>query len=178
MEQQRLGGGTMPHELRDDVVTLRPWEREDASWYVACIRDSEVQRFTTDPPTLTAEDVVAAIDALVDHPGRVAYLIADAASGRRLGNIALTHENGTGDLSYWVAAEARGRGVATHAVQLVTAAAFRHLGLGELLLWTHEENTASQRAAERAGFHRDPARDQPRHIKGDIWHTAAYALRR
>lgn len=168
----------MPHELRDEVVTLRSWEGEDAPWYVACVRDPEVQRFTTDPPTLTAEDVATAIAALVGHPERVAYLIADAASGRRLGNIALSHADGIGELSYWVAADARGRGVATHAVQLLTAAAFRHLELGELRLWTHAENTASRRVAERAGFHRDRARDQPRHIKGDTWPTVAYALRR
>ncbi len=35
------------------------------------------QRFNTDPPTLTAEDVATAIAALVGHPERVAYLIAD-----------------------------------------------------------------------------------------------------
>jgi hypothetical protein len=59
--------------------------------YVECIRDPEVQRFATDPLALTAEDVAAAISALADHPERVAYLVADSASGQRLGNIALSH---------------------------------------------------------------------------------------
>lgn len=98
-----------PPELRDDVVTLRPWRLEDAGGYVECIRDPEVQRFATDPLALTAEDVAAAISALADHPERVAYLVADSASGQRLGNIALSHTEGVGDVSYWVAAAARGR---------------------------------------------------------------------
>ena len=176
--QQRLGAEAMPHELRDAVVTLRPWDGEDAAWYAACVREAEVQRFTADPPTLTAEDVARAIAALGGQPDRVAYLIADAVTGGRLGNIALSHADGIGDLSYWVAADARGRGVAAHAVQLLTAAAFQYLELGELRLWTHVNNTASQRVAEHAGFHRDPARDQPRHIKGNTWPTVAYALHR
>jgi ribosomal-protein-alanine N-acetyltransferase len=165
----------MPPELRDELVTLRQWQLEDAGWYAECIQDPEVQRFTTDPSTLTAEDVATAISALVEQPERAAYLIADGVSGQRLGNIALDHADGVGDVSYWVAAAARGRGVATHALNLLTAAAFEHLELRELRLWTHQANTASRRVAERAGFRRAPARDQRRDIKGETWPTVAYA---
>jgi ribosomal-protein-alanine N-acetyltransferase len=165
----------MPRELRDEVVTLRQWRLEDAAWYAECIQDPQVQRFTTDPPTLTTEDVAAAISALVDQPERAAYLIADSMSGQRLGNIALDQADGVADISYWVAAAARGRGVATHALKLLAVAAFEYLELRELRLWTHEANTASRRVAERAGFRRAPARDQRRDIKGETWPTVAYA---
>jgi hypothetical protein len=40
-------------------------------------------------------------------------VIADAITDQRLGNIALTYDDGTGDVSYRIAAEARGRGAAT-----------------------------------------------------------------
>ena len=163
-------------ELGDGVVTLRAWSVDDAGWYADSVRDPEVQRFTTDPPTLTAADVAAAITALADRPEQVARLIADAGGGERLGNIALTCHDGVGDVSYWVAAGARGRGVATRALTLL-AGARRQLGLQELRLWTHVENTASQRVAERAGFVRDPERDGSREVKGQDWPVVAYRLR-
>lgn len=164
-------------DLGDDVVTLRAWSVDDAGWYADSVQDAEVQRFTTDPPTLTAADVAAAITALPDQPEQVARLITDTATGERLGNIALTCHDGVGDVSYWVAAGARGRGVGTHALRLLGDAAFTQLGLRELRLWTHAENVASQRVAERAGFHRAPERDRNREIKGETWPTLAYRRR-
>lgn len=100
-------------DLGDDVVILRAWSVDDAGWYADSIQDAEVQRFTIDPPTLTAADVAAAINALPGQPEQVARLITDAATGERLGNIALTCRDGVGDVSYWVAVGARGRGVGT-----------------------------------------------------------------
>jgi len=163
-------------DLGDGVVTLRAWSVDDAGWYADSVRDPEVQRFTIDPPTLTAADVAAAITALADQPEQVAHLIADAVTGERLGNIALTCHDGVGDASYWVAAEARGRGVATRALTLL-AGARPQLGLHELRLWTHAANTASQRVAERAGFVRDPGRDGSREVEGENWPVVAYRLR-
>jgi len=161
-------------DLSDDVVTLRAWSVDDAGWYADSVQDAEVQRFTTDPPTLTAADVAAAITALPDQPEQVARLITAAATGERLGNIALTCSDGVGEVSYWVAAGARGRGVGTHALTLLSDAALKQLGLQELRLWTHAANITSQRVAERAGFQRDPDRDRSREIKGETWPTLAY----
>ena len=112
------------------------------------------------------------------HPEHLGYLIADSVSGQRLGNIAVKQGDGVGGISDWVAAAARGRGVATHALNLLATAAFEHLGLRELRLWTHEANTASRRVAERVGFLRTPAGDRRRDIKGEIWPTVAYAYAR
>ena len=77
-------------------------------------------------------------------------------------------------MSYWVAAEARGRGGARAALGLLAIEASEHLGLRELRLWTHADNIPSRRAAERAGFTRDPARDRSREVKGARWPTVAY----
>jgi ribosomal-protein-alanine N-acetyltransferase len=163
-------------ELGDGVVTLRAWSVDDSAWYAESVRDSEMQRFTTDPPSLTAADVAAAILALADRPEQVAYLITGARSGEPLGNIALTCTDGVGDVSYWVAAGARGRGAGTRALTLLARAALSQLGLAELRLWTHADNVASQRVAERAGFLRDPGRDSSREVKGGTWPTIAYRL--
>ena len=168
---------SLPH-LRDSAVVLRTWSHSDAEWYACSARDAEIQRITSDPSHLTAADVVAAIRALSSDPRREGFLIADARTGSRLGNIALEHADGTGEVSYWVAAEARGRGVARRALALLARWAFAHLDLQVIRLWTHADNAPSRAAAERAGFVRDPSGDQLRAAEGQMWPTVAYELRR
>jgi hypothetical protein len=69
----------------------------------------QIQRYTTEPPTLTAAEVRAAIVALADLTDTVELVICDATTGQRLGNIALRLDAGVGEVSYWVAASARGQ---------------------------------------------------------------------
>jgi RimJ/RimL family protein N-acetyltransferase len=160
--------------LTDGVVELRPWRRSDAHWYAQAVRDPQIQRFTREPPQLTAAEVQDAIVALADQPEVVGWCICDAATGQRLGNIALRHEATGGSLAYWVAASARGRGVATRALRLVSDRAVAALALPVLRLWTHADNLASRRVAERAGYQRAPGDDQQREVKGQVWETVGY----
>lgn len=161
----------------DGVVGLRAWTVDDADWYATAARDPVIQQYTTESPTLTATQVRVAISALLGaQPGSAGFLICAVGTGERLGNIALEHHDGIGQVSYWLATEARGQGTATAALRLISAWAFELLGLAELRLWTHRENTASRRVAERAGYRRDPDRDQWRKVKGASWPTVAYRL--
>ncbi|SNY71226.1 GNAT family N-acetyltransferase [Paractinoplanes atraurantiacus] len=147
----------------DGVVALRPWSVDDAEWYAAAVSGDElIQRFTSEPPVVSADAVRAAVEA-----GPSGFLIADAVSGERLGNIAV---DGDGEVSYWVAAPARGRGVATRALRLFV----ERLGARELRLWAHADNLGSRTVAERAGFVREPERDRRRQVKGEWWPTVAY----
>ena len=60
--------------------------------------------------------------------------------------------NASAEIGYWVAPEARGRGVAPTAVRAVCRWAFSTKGL-ELIEWRAEVgNEASRRVAEKAGF--------------------------
>jgi len=163
--------------LNDGVVRLRQWEIADARWYaVTAAHDDLIQRFATESPTLTAEQVRAAIVELANTADSAGFVICDADSGERLGNIGLRHAGGVGLASYWLAASARGRGAATRALRLLSDWAFECLALDELQLWTHAENSASRRVAERAGFVRCPALDQRRQVKAGVWDTVAYRL--
>ncbi len=157
-------------------VALRPWTADDAEWYAATVTgDPLIQRFTSESPTVTVDEVRAAIVELsTGPPGVAGFLIADAVANQRLGNIALTYERRAGDVSCWIAADARGRGAATQALRLLSEWAFATLHLSELRLWTHADNVGSRIAAERAGYRRDPERDQDRQVKGQIWPTVAY----
>ncbi len=158
---------------------LRPWAVDDAEWYAATVTgDQLIQRFTSESPTVTVDEVRAAIaELLAGPPGTTGFLIADAITNQRLGNIALTYENETGDVSYWIAADARGRGAATQARRLLSERACATLRLTELRLWTHVDSLGSRTVAERAGYRRDAERDQDRQIKGQTWPTVAYACR-
>lgn len=167
----------------DGVVALRAWEPEDAQWYADSVRDADIQRFTTDPPTLTADEVRTAIIALrsAEPPNDgslpdVGLLICDATTGERLGNIAFAGHGA--ELSYWVAAPARGRGVATRAVHLLVHYAFDVLHADEVRLWTCSDNVASGAVAERAGFVREPSEDRQRSVKGSVWDMRGYVRRR
>ena len=160
------------------MVRLREWADDDSDWYAASVRDPLIQRFTTESPALDAGQVLAAIVRLRTAGDAEGFVICDAVTGRRLGNIALRHNGRAGEVSYWVAAEARGRRVATRGLALFSSWCFHALGLEELWLLTHWANVASQRAARRAGYQRDPGRDTSREVKGAVWPMLGYALRR
>jgi RimJ/RimL family protein N-acetyltransferase len=61
----------------------------------------------------------------------------------------------TGELGYVVAPAARGRGVATQALRLLTAWAFDERGLLRLELMISVDNAASKAVAERVGYVRE-----------------------
>lgn len=56
---------------------------------------------------------------------------------------------------YWLARDARGRGVATRTLRLLARWAFDHLAVARLELTCAPDNIASQRVAERCGFVRE-----------------------
>jgi ribosomal-protein-alanine N-acetyltransferase len=63
--------------------------------------------------------------------------------------------SGRGEVGYWLLPEARGRGLATRSVRLISRWALRELGLARLSLFTEPSNERSQRVAERSGFVRE-----------------------
>jgi RimJ/RimL family protein N-acetyltransferase len=145
-----------PVVLSDGVVTLRPFRLDDAPAVAAACSDPDIPRFTHVPENYAESDARAFIAATM-RPEREerSFAIVDADE-RLLGAIGFRTPNpGTGEIGYWLAADARGRGVATRAVRLVCEWAFRDLGLVRMQLLTHRENAASQKLAERCGFRRE-----------------------
>jgi [ribosomal protein S5]-alanine N-acetyltransferase len=155
-------------------IILRDWRLDDAAWYAAAVRDPEIQRYTTEPPDLTAAQVAAAIAALAANDDAEGYLIADDDTGERLGNIALSYGGSVAEASYWIAAEARGRGAASAALRAVCDAALARCDA--VRLWTHADNVASQHVAVAAGFRREPDRDAVRTVKGERWPALGFVL--
>ena len=61
-------------------------------------------------------------------------------------------DQGVAEVGYWVAAEARGRGLCTRAVRLVSRWVLADCGGERLQLRADEQNVASRKVAENAGF--------------------------
>jgi RimJ/RimL family protein N-acetyltransferase len=85
-------------------------------------------------------------------------------------------EQGRAAVGFWLATDARGRGVATHAVWLVAGWAFAELGLARLELTCGPDNDASQRVAERCGFRREGVLRSHMPFKGGRRDTVLYSL--
>jgi len=164
--------------LDDGVVRLREWADDDAAWYAESVRDPLIQLFTTESPALDAGQVLAAIIELRASDTDAGFIVCDAVTGARLGNIAVRHDGQSGEVSYWIAAEARGRGVATRALAMFSTWSFQAVGLHELWLQVHRDNIASQQVALHAGYRREPGRDTSQKSKGTDWPMLGFALTR
>jgi RimJ/RimL family protein N-acetyltransferase len=137
--------------LSGEIVTLRPWAVEDAEWYVLA-RDEEIFRWTSEPHELEPAQVVEAILKNQREPAFASFAITDALTSELMGNIGIGPKAGSdAEVSYWLAASARGRGAATEAVKLVASWALG-VGFETLQLRTRAGNHASQAVALRAGF--------------------------
>jgi [ribosomal protein S5]-alanine N-acetyltransferase len=145
---------TIPERLQGDEYFLRRWEVNDAEWYVNS-RDDEIFRWTTEKRDLTIAETEAAILKVNASLEALCFAIVDSSKDSLLGNIALVLEvdrTDTAEMMYWLAAAARGRGIATQAVTLLSDWAFQSLDLQHIVLKIRSGNLHSQRVAERAGF--------------------------
>ena len=124
----------------------------------AC-QDPEIHRWLRFIPSPYTED--SARDYVRDaaarwRDGSRASFVIVRADGALLGTCALTpYGDGVASVGYWLAAAARGRGLATRAVRLLARWAFDELRVERLELYTDPVNVGSQRVAERAGFTRE-----------------------
>jgi RimJ/RimL family protein N-acetyltransferase len=88
--------------------------------------------------------------------GEEKFAVTDAGSGRVLGSIGLRWDtpDSAAEVGYWIRRDARGRGLMTRAVVLVSQHAF-DAGAARVFLRADPENAASCRVAEKAGFMRE-----------------------
>lgn len=145
-------------ELTDGVVTLRRFDPGDDARIVEACSDPETARFIPLVPAPYTQSDAEAYRRLADElraeGGRIPLAVADAETDVLVGSIELRLGE-VGSIGYWVHPEARGRGLATRALVLLSRWALAEGGVERLELTTHPENVASQRVAEKAGFVRE-----------------------
>lgn len=147
-------------DLRDDVIGLRLPAEGDIDAITAACQDPDIPRFTRVPSPYTRADAVRFVaDTAASWRAATSrgFVICDAHTGALLGAVGLhaREQPEVSEIGYWIAADARRRGVATRAVRLLSAWALANLGFDRLELMTHVDNVASQGVAERAGFTRE-----------------------
>jgi RimJ/RimL family protein N-acetyltransferase len=168
--------------LEDAVVRLRPWRPADVPSQVAAFGDPWFQRFSDWAPGTEAE---ARRRQLEDERARrrgeqVQFAVVEPSEdGSVLGGASL-HDvevgQGRGAVGYWLAPQARGRGVATRAVRLVARWAFDEVGLARVSVTCGPDNLASQRVAERCGFRREGVLRSHIPFKGARRDTVVFGL--
>jgi RimJ/RimL family protein N-acetyltransferase len=143
--------------LGDGVITLRAMTSADVDALVAACQDPEIPRWTRVPVPYRRADAltwIAGAELELDAGVTIGWIAVDDED-RLLASISvmgIDRATDSGEIGYWVAAEARGRGVATRAVRLVRDWAPGALGLTTLEIEAHEDNLASQAVARAAGF--------------------------
>lgn len=147
--------------LSDGVVTLRALGPQDIAQLHSNLADTAVREFMSIPLDQsiegTARYVTTRAKAMEDGTD-ASFAVTDALTGELLGTIGVERscdDPAIGSIGYWLFASARGRGVATRAVRLLTAWAFAALALARIQITVHERNSASQRVAEKNGYVRE-----------------------
>jgi RimJ/RimL family protein N-acetyltransferase len=148
-----------PHGLTDGIVAIRPLLAADAAAFARAFSDDPrlgvmigVERDPTE-----AEIERQAIEE--PRPGGLpALVVADARTLEFLGGIGLyrvERQHRRGEVGFWLAPSARGRGLGTRAVRLVTNWAFESLGFHRVEITTTPDNAATLTLAAGLGFTRE-----------------------
>jgi RimJ/RimL family protein N-acetyltransferase len=144
--------------LADDLIRLEPLEQRHALPLLAAVEgDADIVRYTRVPPDPDEAFVRSWIRRYENgwDDGTSAGFAAVDEAGGLLGFASLVHLDLSAreaELGYLVSRQARGRGVATRAVVLLTRWSFDDVGLERLELLINPGNTGSERVAERAGY--------------------------
>jgi RimJ/RimL family protein N-acetyltransferase len=147
-------------KLADDALVLEPLTQAHVPEMLAMTADPDVIRFTRVPAGADETFARAWIKRYEDgwhDASRVGFAIRDH-DGAFLGFAAVVDldlEHREGELGYMVVPTARGRGIASRAVALLTRWAFDELDLVRLELRIDVENPASESVARRAGYRLD-----------------------
>ena len=146
--------------LADDVVSLRAWRDDDLARRFAAFDNPECLGYSW--PLLERHTMAhQAASMRSEEQRRLAGTdlhLAVTDGENLLGGCSiydLNQDRASAAIGYWLAPEARGRGVAARTVRLLAGWAFGHLGVQRLELTCGPDNLASQRVAERCGFTRE-----------------------
>ena len=144
--------------LADELVRLDPLSHAFLEDMQSLGKDRDVILHTYVEEPFGADDAIVWLARYIQgwQDGSCAgFAIADAASDGFLGFCALVgidREGLEAEIGYITAPAARGRGIATRALVLISDWALTAGGLRRVELKIDHENPASQRVAERSGF--------------------------
>ena len=144
-------------ELRSGVVRLRRWSYDDLGCVAAASADPEIPQGTTVPAVYSDEEGRAFIERQWDRrsSGRgLSLAVADPGTNEAVGLVFLGLGPGRGhcDLGYWLVPAARGRGLGTDAVRLVSRWVLTETDVHRLVAQVVPDNAASIALLRSLGF--------------------------
>jgi RimJ/RimL family protein N-acetyltransferase len=144
-----------PFVLEAGPLRLRPWRPDDVDDALAALLDPDTRLWNAGWVT-TREDAATWLERRQERGGdHASWAVVDAADAALLGSVSVhSIDRGANDaeIGYWTAPAARGRGVASLAVDAACRWAFGALPVDRIELCHAVENIASGRVAEKAGF--------------------------
>ena len=144
--------------IDDGVVRLRLHSDSDLSAVVAACRDPEIAKWTRVPERYDLDDAQSfqRSASLRQSEGTgLGLLIAGAEDDELLGSIGIVElvaDERRCELGYWLATEARGRGLMTRSVRLLCGWIFDELEIERIGIHIEPDNAASRAVAEASGF--------------------------
>ncbi len=127
--------------LSDGVILLRSWTERDLSAVEQGSKDPYIVATTSVPSPYTLEAGQEWLERQWRHPIQgtgLPFCIADSRTDEAVGFIGLwlrNHELGRVHFGYWVIPQARGRGITSASLRLLSAWAFENLDVVRLELW-------------------------------------------
>jgi RimJ/RimL family protein N-acetyltransferase len=146
--------------LADEAIRLVPLRDDHEPALDALVQDGDVRRYTrvpTEPSPGFGATWLSRYEEGWRDGSRAGFAI-ETHEGEFLGLglfVSLELEGRQGEIGYVVGPAARGMGVATRTLRLLTDWGFSQLGLERIELWIDTTNKGSERVAERVGYERE-----------------------
>jgi RimJ/RimL family protein N-acetyltransferase len=159
-------------DLSDEALVLRAWSERDVDALVNACSDPELHRRLGVPVPYTSDDAsdyIALCATGWATGSQFAFAVVDRVDNTVAGSVRVGPSPISATAGYWTAPWARGRGVASGALRLVTEWAIG-IGLSPVRLYVANDNIASQRVALKASYRRDErgAILDPEGVAGDL----------
>lgn len=166
-----------------EVIELRSWSPGDESALVRLANNRNVWRNLTNrfPHPYTHEDAVAWIGTANErsedgrqYPIWLGGEIVGAVGFQRRDDL----QTLSAEIGYWIGEPFWGRGIATEALSLATAVAFREYDFVRLQAGVLEWNPASCRVLEKAGYQLEARQRQQAYKDGEVCDMFSYVMLR
>lgn len=145
--------------LLGDRVALRPFRPSDAADVARSCADPDIPRYTMMLAGLTEADARVWIErrTALWANGLCSFALTVPPADRCLGQMGvhIDHAHRRAETFYWLDPGARGRGLATEGLDVLTRWVFDNHDVVRVHLITHLDNDASQSVATRAGYQRE-----------------------
>ncbi|MGC0420739.1 GNAT family N-acetyltransferase [Embleya sp. AB8] len=144
-----------PVEIAAGRFQLRPWNEHDADVLTRALGDPRIAHHPPEPEDADPQAWLAERERRWASGEGPSFAVMDAVTGEIRGHVALRNVAPrwrTAEIGYWTLQDARGRGVARHAVGALTRWAFGALDLHRVELRHAVANEASCAVAKACGY--------------------------